>query len=155
MERENVLTARTTSSAETERLGAAVGERIERGMCLCLTGPLGAGKTVLVAGLCRGLGVADAVVSPTFILLEAFQGRLAVVHVDLYRLQHERELEEIGVFDHLGTDAVLVAEWGERSPHLHAAADVVITIEPAGGDHRTVSMSATAAAAGGFGGLTW
>ena len=155
MQRRNVLTVQTDSSAGTERLGAAVGERIDAGMCVCLTGPLGAGKTVLVAGLCRGLGVTDAVVSPTFILLETFRGRLPVAHVDLYRLEHERELDEIGVFDYLGTDTVLVAEWGERSPHLLAAADLAITIDPAGGDRRRVSLSATARAGGALEGLAW
>jgi tRNA threonylcarbamoyladenosine biosynthesis protein TsaE len=125
-------TVHTASEAETARFGAELGECIEKGTCVSLVGPLGAGKTVLVGGLCRGLGIQEAVVSPTFILLETFQGRLPVVHVDLYRLEHERELEELGVFDYLRDGAVLLAEWGDRSPRLHEQADVEVRIEGSG-----------------------
>src|SRR5678816_1623458 len=86
MENRRVIacTVHTASEAETARFGAELGECIEHGTCISLVGPLGAGKTVLVGGLCRGLGIEESVVSPTFILLETFQGRLPVVHVDLY-----------------------------------------------------------------------
>jgi tRNA threonylcarbamoyladenosine biosynthesis protein TsaE len=122
---------------------------------VCLSGPLGAGKTVLVAGLCRGLGARDAVTSPTFILMESFAGRLPIVHVDLYRLEHEREVEEIGVFDLIGREAMLLIEWGERSPTLHAAADLEIRIEPDGDTTRTIRVYATPAVADALKGLSW
>jgi tRNA threonylcarbamoyladenosine biosynthesis protein TsaE len=101
------------------------------------------------------LGVADPVVSPTFILLETFTGRLPVVHVDLYRLEHERELEEIGVFDTLGTGAVVLAEWGERSPGLLRAADVVVDIRLGEGDARTLVVSATPPLCADLAGCAW
>jgi tRNA threonylcarbamoyladenosine biosynthesis protein TsaE len=155
MQRDRVHTLRTRSDGETERFGAALGERIRRGLTICITGPLGAGKTVLVRGICRGLGVEGGIVSPTFILLEMLAGRLPVAHVDLYRLEHESELEDIGVFDLLATDTVVLAEWGERSPALLAAADVVIRIEPEDADARAIEVDAAPAAAAGLGGAPW
>lgn len=147
--------ARTAGEAGTERLGAALGQRIRAGVCVTLVGPLGAGKTVLVRGLCRGLGVDEPVISPTFILLESFSGRLPVLHVDLYRLEHERELDEIGVFDALGTDTVVLAEWGDRSAHLHAASELEIRIEPGAGEERTITVRAVPSLAAGFEGIAW
>ena len=143
MENRRVIacTVHTASEAETARFGAELGECIEHGTCISLVAPLGAGKTVLVGGLCRGLGIGETVVSPTFILLETFQGRLPVVHVDLYRLEHERELEELGVFDYVRDGAVLLAEWGDRSPRLHGMADVEIRIEGEGSE-RSITVYA-------------
>ena len=155
MPRSVACTVRTASRAETVQFGVALGTHIRDGACVCLTGPLGAGKTALVSGLCRGLGVADPVVSPTFILLERFAGRLPVMHVDLYRLEHERELEEIGVFDTLGTGVVVLAEWGERSPGLFGAADIVVDIKPGEGDARTLVVSATPRLAADLAGCPW
>ena len=143
MENRRVIacTVHTASESETASFGAELGECIEHGTCISLVGPLGAGKTVIVGGLCRGLGIEESVVSPTFILLETFQGRLPVVHVDLYRLEHERELEELGVFDYVRDGAVLLAEWGDRSPRLHGMADVEIRIEGEGSE-RSITVYA-------------
>lgn len=118
----------THSPADTEALGERLASRLDRGACVVLSGGLGAGKTVFIRGACRGLGVAEDVLSPTFILYEAFEGRLPVVHIDLYRLEHESELDALGVFDLLGTDTVLLAEWGARSDALMESADVVVEI---------------------------
>jgi tRNA threonylcarbamoyladenosine biosynthesis protein TsaE len=147
-------TVHTASKADTARFGAELGECIEHGACVSLVGPLGAGKTVLVGGLCRGLGIDENVVSPTFILLETFAGRLPVVHVDLYRLEHERELEELGVFDYVRDGAVLLAEWGDRSPRLHNMADVEIKIEGAG-DERSITVHAVPELADAFAEIAW
>lgn len=145
----------TRSEGETIALGAALGERIRAGVCIVLTGGLGAGKTVFVRGACRGLGVDDDVLSPTFILYEAFDGRLPVVHVDLYRLEHETEVEELGVFDLLGGNTVILAEWGERSDTLVADADAVVGIEAVVGapGRRRVTLETTVEFAEMIGGL--
>jgi tRNA threonylcarbamoyladenosine biosynthesis protein TsaE len=147
-------TVHTVSEAETARFGAELGECFTHSACVSLVGPLGAGKTVLVRGLCRGLGINEEVVSPTFILLETFQGRLPVVHVDLYRLEHERELEELGVYDYLRDGAVLLAEWGDRSPRLHAQADVEIRIEGTGPE-RSITVHAAPELADAFAEIAW
>jgi tRNA threonylcarbamoyladenosine biosynthesis protein TsaE len=148
-------TVNTASEAETARVGAELGECITHGgACVSLVGPLGAGKTVLVGGLCRGLGIDENVVSPTFILLETFEGRLPVVHIDLYRLEHERELDELGIYDYLRDGAVLLAEWGDRSPRLHSLADVEIRIEGSGTE-RSITVHATPELAEAFAEIAW
>jgi tRNA threonylcarbamoyladenosine biosynthesis protein TsaE len=136
----------THSTADTEAAGAAMAARLTGGACVVLVGGLGAGKTAFVRGACRGLGVSEEVLSPTFILMESFDGRLPVVHLDLYRLEHEEEIEALGVFDLLGGDGVLLVEWGDRSPTLTENADVVVEIgsEDAGHpDRRRIVFSWT------------
>ncbi len=120
---------RSKSEADTEAFGRGLGKSIRGGLCVSVIGPLGAGKTVLVRGICEGLDVEDDVLSPTFILCEEFSGRLTVLHLDLYRLEHEKEIEELGVFDRIGSDCVILAEWGDRSDYLLGRSDLVIKIE--------------------------
>jgi len=128
------------SPAATERWGEELGRRIERGLCLCLRGPLGAGKTLLVRSLCRGLEVEEEVLSPTFVLYEEFQGRLPVVHLDLFRMEYEREIEELGVLDRLDGSWVVMVEWGERSELLGRFYDAEISIEVAGPESRILRV---------------
>ena len=123
-------TITTRSAAETERLGRDLGRKIQSGLCIALVGGLGAGKTVFARGLCRGLGVLEDVLSPTFILYEEFKGRLSVIHIDLYRLEHETDIEALGVFDLIGGNNIIVAEWGDRSDALMASSDLVVRIRP-------------------------
>ncbi len=118
-----------TSELITERFGAELGRRIDRGVCVSLVGSLGSGKSVLVRGICKGLDVEEDVLSPTFILFEEYEGRLPVVHLDLYRLEHERDIEELGVFDRLGDRSVILVEWGDRSGKILDASDVVLRLE--------------------------
>ena len=155
MRRVIACVAHTAGEAETARFGAALGERLDAGACVTLVGPLGAGKTVLVRGLCRGLGIDEPVISPTFILLESFSGRVPVLHVDLYRLEHERELDEIGVFDALGTDTVVLAEWGDRSAHLNEVSELEIRIEPGAEEARTITVSTIPSLTARFKDMAW
>jgi tRNA threonylcarbamoyladenosine biosynthesis protein TsaE len=119
---------RVTASAEaTERLGAALAAVLEPGDVLVLTGPLGAGKTRLVAGLARGLGAPARVRSPSFTLLNEYRGRLPLHHLDLYRLEGA-EAEGLGL-EELVEDGVLAAEWGERLPGWLRAEALTLTFE--------------------------
>jgi tRNA threonylcarbamoyladenosine biosynthesis protein TsaE len=79
-----------------------------------LTGELGTGKTTLVRGVARGLGVAHGVKSPTFAILLTYPGRLTLHHLDLYRVGDPRDLDELGLDDLFGREGVTVVEWGER-----------------------------------------
>ena len=108
-----------SSPRETESFGYAIGQLLRGGQVLALIGELGAGKTALVRGIAAGLGVpADSVTSPTFVLVHEYQGRLPIIHIDLYRLQGPEEVESIGLSDYL-TDSVAIAiEWADRFPQL-------------------------------------
>jgi tRNA threonylcarbamoyladenosine biosynthesis protein TsaE len=150
MRRTTQYARETASAEETVRFGRALGERIQNGLCVSLVGPLGVGKTVLAGGICRGLGVAEDVLSPTFVLFEEFGGRVPVIHVDLYRLEHESEVEELGVFDSIGGGEVILVEWGDRSETLFAESDVVIALGYASPTGRRIEVSCTDDAAGIF-----
>lgn len=131
---------RSSSEEETFFLGKALGESISQGRCISLVGPLGAGKTVLARGICRGLGVEEEILSPTFVLCEEFAGKLPVLHVDLYRLEHERELEALGIFDRIGTECVVIVEWGDRSDRLTSAADMIVELRMGGESGRDLTV---------------
>ena len=153
MKRSKKFVWKTASAAESQSLGEAIGKRITSGLCVSFVGPLGAGKTVLVAAVCRGLGVTEDVLSPTFVLYEEFSGRLPVAHVDLYRLDHESEIEELGVFDRLGGPMVILAEWGDRSVALSSHADAVVELIPASESERQIEVTCTPDAASIFEGV--
>ncbi len=128
--RVGIQRVRSTSESETERYGRELGFKIRFGACVSLAGTLGAGKTILARGLCRGLGIDEEILSPTFVLYEEFQGRLPVIHLDLYRLEHESEVEALGIFEKLREGFVVIAEWGDRSDLILDASDIVITLYP-------------------------
>ena len=103
------------SPAETETLGEAWGRAAESGLVIGLSGDLGAGKTQLVKGLARGLGIAVRVHSPTFTLVNEYgAGRLPLFHLDLYRLETREQIVAAGLEEYLQPDGVAVIEWAER-----------------------------------------
>jgi tRNA threonylcarbamoyladenosine biosynthesis protein TsaE len=103
------------SPAETERLGEKWGRTANRGFVFALSGELGAGKTQLVKGLARGLGIAARVHSPTFTLVNEYAGgRLKLFHLDLYRLETREQILSAGLEEFLTPDGVAVIEWAEK-----------------------------------------
>jgi tRNA threonylcarbamoyladenosine biosynthesis protein TsaE len=105
---------------ETFDLGVRVGEQLSGGEIILLNGPLGAGKTVLVKGIARALGLDDAdVTSPSFTLVNVHQGRLLLYHIDLYRLEEGASAAHAVDLDEILTDenAVVFIEWGARLGH--------------------------------------
>lgn len=100
----------------TRRLGGALADALRPGDLVVLEGDLGAGKTFLVRAIARALGVPEEipVTSPTFTLLHELPGRVPIVHADLYRLEDADDLVELGLFERIGEDAVVLVEWGER-----------------------------------------
>lgn len=103
------------SPAETELLGEQWGRSAQRGWVIALSGDLGAGKTQLVKGLARGLGVSMRVHSPTFTLVNEYGGgRLRLFHLDLYRLETQEQIHSAGLEEYLQPDGVSVIEWAER-----------------------------------------
>ncbi len=103
------------SPGETEALGEQIGRVAGRGLVLALSGDLGAGKTQLVKGIARGLGVTARVHSPTFTLVNEYGGgRLKLFHLDLYRLETPAQILSAGIEEFLSPDGVAVIEWAER-----------------------------------------
>jgi tRNA threonylcarbamoyladenosine biosynthesis protein TsaE len=103
------------SPAETESLGERWGRAAEHGLVIGLSGDLGAGKTQLVKGLARGLGIPARVHSPTFTLVNEYGGgRLRLFHLDLYRLETRGQMVSAGLEEFLQPDGVTVIEWAER-----------------------------------------
>ena len=111
------FTVVTHSPEETKTLAERLGTAVEAGTVLCLVGDLGAGKTLFTQGFARGLEVAGEVTSPTFALMNQYNGRLPVTHFDLYRLEREEELDEIGFYEYAEDDrGVVLIEWADKFP---------------------------------------
>ena len=106
----------TRCAEQTRGLGKRIGQKLQAGVVIRLTGDLGSGKTCFVQGLAAGLEVPpdDVVTSPTYALIHDYPGRLPLVHVDLYRIGDETEAETIGMWDMLDAGTVMAVEWAER-----------------------------------------
>ena len=102
----------TKSAQETEAVGEAIGSQLQVGDLVVLSGDLGAGKTTFAKGLARALGVTEPVTSPTFTIVQEYDGRVPLAHVDVYRLTRIQELHDLG-FEELLESRVTVVEWGE------------------------------------------
>ena len=132
---------KTRSEAGTLAMGERVAEMLlPAPKLIVLRGDLGAGKTTLVKGMASALGAAEPedVTSPTFTLVHEYQGtKLRLFHLDLYRLETERELMTLGLEEMIEEpDALVLVEWGEKFPSIVERSDGEIAIEHAGGDER-------------------
>jgi tRNA threonylcarbamoyladenosine biosynthesis protein TsaE len=110
-----MATSISHSPAETEALGESWGRMAQSGQIIALSGDLGAGKTQLVKGIARGLGISSRVHSPTFTLVNVYSGgRLTLFHLDLYRLETREQIFSAGLEEYLNPAGVTVIEWAER-----------------------------------------
>jgi tRNA threonylcarbamoyladenosine biosynthesis protein TsaE len=138
------LRVRTRSTAVETTI--ALGERLARvaapGDLVCLWGELGAGKTQLAKGIARGLGIADTVTSPTFILMNEYAGRMPLFHVDLYRLADASDALAGGVIDDRQSDGLTVVEWPERMGDVLPAARLDVRIGGSGDEARDIEVVA-------------
>ena len=100
--------------AETQSIGEKLGKLARPGDLFLLCGNLGAGKTTLTQGIALGLGSSDYALSPTFVLMRELKGRLALYHIDLYRLDRIEEISDLGLDDYLYGSGLCVIEWGEK-----------------------------------------
>ncbi len=145
------MTTQTTTSAiithsaeETIAFGRKLAAELSPPLIVLLRGDLGAGKTTLVKGIAEGFAAAraDDVTSPTFTLIHEYRGpHAALYHIDLYRIDTERELETLGLDDLLAPDCILLIEWGEKSPRLLRDHNVEITLERLGETDRRISRT--------------
>lgn len=134
-------TIETGSAAETEAIGARVAERLAPGDVVVVSGELGAGKTTLVRGACRALGVTEPVTSPTFTIGQRYGGgRLPVSHLDLYRLQSLEGEDPALLEDYLGPDGVAFVEWPAAGAERLGRGALEIRLEHAGAERRRVEI---------------
>ena len=130
----------TTSPAETEKIGSALGKILQPGTILAYRGDLGAGKTAFTRGLARGLGCTDMVTSPTYTIVnESLGGRIPLFHFDMYRLRSSDDLWDIGWEDYLDRGGICAVEWSENVADAMEDA-ISVTIEKLGGDARRITI---------------
>ncbi len=130
----------TYDPGATVRAGALLGPLLAAGDVIVLAGDLGAGKTQLVKGVARALGVDEPVTSPTFNLLAVHPGVLPLYHFDLYRLEREADLEDIGFYETLEGDGASFIEWGDRFPASLPPDRLLVVVHRTGRDERRFEL---------------
>lgn len=105
----------TSSQEQTKRLGDKLARRLHPGSLVALIGPLGSGKTTLIKGICKGLGIKELVRSPCFVIMAQYPGKLQVYHFDLFRLKNPEELFSIGYEEYFYGDGICLVEWAEKA----------------------------------------
>jgi len=132
----------TNSEQETINLGFCIGRRALKGDIILLFGDLGSGKTVISKGIAKGLGVKSYVTSPTFTLMQIYQGCLMLYHFDLYRLNNTDELADLGYEEYLySDDGVALVEWAERMQELTPERYIRVDIERTEINMRKISIN--------------
>ncbi|MGO9432909.1 MAG: tRNA (adenosine(37)-N6)-threonylcarbamoyltransferase complex ATPase subunit type 1 TsaE [Terracidiphilus sp.] len=138
----------TQSGADTIEVGRKLVKLLKPPQLLLLRGDLGTGKTTLVKGIAQALDAAepDEVTSPTFTLLHEYEGTLQgkpvkLYHVDVYRIEGERQLETLGLDELLTSDALVLVEWGDKFKSIRKKATGEIAITSAGGDARKITVT--------------
>ena len=132
---------RTTSSPEeTDALAASIAALSQPGDLIVLVGGLGAGKTRFVQGFARALGVEEPVTSPTFALVQNYEGRLPIVHADLYRVVSEHEVLDLGLDEALEDGAIALVEWGDIASSVLRPERLTITITDVGETSRSFDL---------------
>lgn len=141
----------TDSEGETIALGELLASQLGPGDVVALFGELGAGKTKFIQGVCRGLGVRRFVASPSFVLLNEYQGRVPVYHFDFYRMQRLEELLELGLDEYFYGQGVCLVEWAERALQVLPEERVEVTIATCGVEQpnrRCITIARRGAGAG-------
>lgn len=131
----------SSSAAETEALGARVAERLRPGDVVVVSGEVGAGKTTLIRGACRALGITEPVTSPTFTIGQRYGGgRMPISHLDLYRLESLEGEDPALLDDYLGTDGVAFVEWPAAGAERLGRPALEIRLRHADGERRAIEV---------------
>lgn len=136
------ITIITHSAEQTGQLGIELARGLCPGDLVALSGNLGAGKTCLIQGICTGLGVDDYVNSPTFTLINIYQGRIPIFHFDLYRLADASELDELGYEEYFWGNGLTLVEWADKANDYYPDKRFEIDISYLGVTHRRITISA-------------
>ena len=139
----------TRSAEETYNLGVEIGKKATKGQVYTMVGDLGVGKTVFTQGIAKGLGIEDAISSPTFTIVQVYdEGRLPFYHFDVYRIGDISEMDEIGYEDYVYGEGVTLIEWANLIEEILPDTRVCITIEKdleQGFDYRKITIEERAA----------
>jgi tRNA threonylcarbamoyladenosine biosynthesis protein TsaE len=133
-----VETVISGSPEETQAVGERLGASLPPGAVVACIGALGAGKTCFLQGLARGLGVPSPVTSPTFVLVNQYQGRRSLHHVDAYRTETLTELLDLGLEEFMHGDGVTVIEWADKLLPLLPSRTITVTITGLGDEPRRI-----------------
>lgn len=138
-----MCTRELPSPEATERLGRLLGSLLFPGAVVALNGPLGAGKTFLTRATALGLGIPDerAVTSPTYVLIQEYQGRLPIYHFDLYRLPTGRDFLDLGAGEYLEGEGVCLIEWADKFPTCLPEERLEIRLDPRGESSRQIELT--------------
>ena len=130
-----MLKFHTESAEETAKIGEGLGKLLSPGDIVCLSGDLGAGKTAFTQGIARGLEVKDYVTSPTYTIINEYEGRVPLYHFDVYRLNDVEEMYELGYEEYFFGDGVVVLEWADMVSDIIPEDRLWITILNTKGDN--------------------
>jgi tRNA threonylcarbamoyladenosine biosynthesis protein TsaE len=136
----------TRSAEETVELGRKIGAFLMPNDVVALIGPLGAGKTTLIQGIAEGIGVKDYVTSPTFIIINEYQGRIPFYHIDLYRLDEVKDIEDLGIEEYFDRGGACAIEWAEKLEELTPKKAEKIEIKVLSDREREICVSSGLAA---------
>lgn len=128
------------SPEQTRRLGMRLGELAQAGDVFLLTGNLGSGKTCLTQGIAWGLDIKEYALSPSFVIIREYSGRLPLYHVDFYRLERAEEIADLGLDEYLYGQGVCSIEWAEKGMALMPEEYLLINLEYISDKERTISL---------------
>jgi len=134
------MTIFTNNEFETVSEGEKLGRTLKPGAVVALYGDLGAGKTAFTRGLAAGLGISMCVSSPTFTIVNEYPGKIPLFHFDMYRLENESELFDIGWDDYQDRGGICVVEWSEKVPGAFHADTITVRLENLGNDIRRLEI---------------
>lgn len=134
---------RTHSPEETQEIGVWIGAQLSPGDVVALIGDLGAGKTCLTQGIAQGVGVYrdQTVNSPSYILINEYEGKIPIYHIDLYRLERLEDIVALGLEDYFGGDGICVIEWADRMGELLPESHIQVTITAEDEFTRTIEVA--------------
>ena len=135
------MTIITKSESETITEGETLGSKLPPGSVVALYGDLGAGKTAFTRGIAKGLGITMNVSSPTFTIVNEYHGATPLYHFDMYRLESENELYDIGWDDYLERGGVCAVEWSEKVPGAFSKDAITVKLENLGGNTRRLEIT--------------
>ncbi|OGQ13425.1 MAG: tRNA (adenosine(37)-N6)-threonylcarbamoyltransferase complex ATPase subunit type 1 TsaE [Deltaproteobacteria bacterium RBG_19FT_COMBO_46_12] len=138
----NKVVIQTKSASETIQIGKSIGSRLLPGDVVALVGELGSGKTQFIKGMATGAGVGKPtyISSPSFTLINEYPGRIPFYHIDLFRLEWEKEAEELGLEDYFQGEGITAIEWADKIPSLLPKEMLLIHIAYTGKNIRSIEI---------------